>query len=83
MALDVSMSHGDWVLFAAFFASLTTLNCGLACLLWAEKNQRDSLGWLETAQKGRRLQVLGWLGICFGIPLTILFFQRWIDSRFI
>jgi len=76
------MHHGDWWDFVALLASLATLGFGLACHLWAEKNQRDSSHSIETAQKYRRLQILGWLAICAGIPLTIIFLEQWYESRF-
>jgi len=77
------MAHGDWLLFAAFIVSLTVLGFGLTCLLWAEKRQRDNLGWINPTQNGRYLQIIGWLGICAGIPLSIIFVQEWFETWFI
>jgi hypothetical protein len=75
------MAHWDWSILAALLVSHTILGFGLACLLWAENSERESFGW-RTTRKSRHLRILGWIGICLRIPLTILFGEEWVQTWF-
>jgi H+/Cl- antiporter ClcA len=77
------MPRANWQPFIAFILSLGLLIFGLACLLWAEESQRDAMRQMKTTRNGRRWRTLGWIAICAGIPLTIVFAKEWFDTWFI